>query len=172
MKKRKKFLLEKNLPPLKIRLIAASLVTAHFKLSTPPLSTHFPLQIWNRKIRSDVEESQHAHVIFDKSILRLTWNTFCEEHRFLYKLLFFGFIEMTYLVFWLTYSFHSDGVLIVLVGVFFLFRWRAYCFGWRILFIQMTYLLFWLAYSFHTDDILGILVGVIFWLKWRTCYFG
>ena len=74
-------------------------------------------------------------------------------------------VKMVYLVFWLAYSFHSDGVLIVLVGVFFSYRWHTWYFGWRNILIKMVYLVFWLAYSFHSDGVLAILVGVVFWLK-------
>ena len=54
----------------------------------------------------------------------------------------FLLIEMAYLVFWLAYSLDWDGVLGVLVGIFFWLIWR-----------------------------LGVLVGVLFLLRWHICCF-
>ena len=68
-------------------------------------------------------------------------------------------------MFWLVYSFHSDGEIGVLYGIFFSFRWRTWYFGWRIVFfIKMAYMVVWLAYSFHSYGGLGVLVSVfLYW---------
>ena len=54
------------------------------------------------------------------------------------------------MVFCLSYSFDLDGISGVLFGVFFWFRWRTWCFGWRILLIGIVLV-----------GALGILVGIL-----------
>ena len=75
----------------------------------------------------------------------------------------FLLIEMAYLVFWLAYSLDWDGVLGVLVGIFFWLIWRTWCFGWRTLFIEMAYLLLWLVY-------LLFLFGIFIYWDGMACH--
>ena len=79
---------------------------------------------------------------------------------------------MAYLVFWLAYSFDWDGVLGVLVGVFFWLRWRTWCFGWRILLIEMAYLLLWLVYLLFLFSIFIYWDGMVWHGMFRVVPFA